>query len=295
MRTTVLTLLIATVAAGCSSPSGNPSPSDTGTAKTPDAGRSTGLDRGPDVVDEREIKVGELTPAEIAQFRMAWNQFVTRQPIWRFSRDEWLSKGGAAPYVLSENLFRYFWSASLVRKENEIDRVAENAAVIGEPAVAYFAKCLVLDKWPLKSGSFTTEITDPDDLNNKIKKTFTHFEMDDETRRFAARVLAAIGEPAVPTLSSDKVLKEARPTSKRYAAYALGRIGTPTAVARLQVMMRSDPGWQERAAAATALGEALRNGADTRVALEEAATSDPDEFVRKKAREALLGTQRMKF
>jgi len=294
MRNTVLALLLVILAVGCSSPSGGTSSGGKAGQNAAAAGPGK-IDTGPRIADERVIKAGDLTSAEIAQFRMAWNQFVTHQPIWRFSRDEWLAKGGAAPYVLSENLFRYFWSASLVRKEDEIDRVGENAAVIGEPAVAYFAKCLVLDKWPLKGGAFTTEITDPDDLDGKIKKTFSHFEMDDETRRFAARVLAAIGEPAVPTLSSDAVLKQARPTSKRYAAYALGRIGSPAAVVRLQEMMRTDPGWAERAAAATALGEALRNGADTRVALEQAANSDSDAFVRRKAREALLGLDPLKF
>ena len=61
--------------------------------------------------------------------------------------------------------------------------------MIGEPVVAYFAKALVTDSWPLKK-PVTAEVMDPDDLNARIKKTFTKFVMDDETRRWTAGILA---------------------------------------------------------------------------------------------------------
>jgi HEAT repeat protein len=172
--------------------------------------------------------------------------------------------------------------------------VGQNAAVIGEPAVAYFAKALVTNRWPLKQ-PITTEIMDPDNLDKRIKKTFHHFEMDDETRRYAARVLAAIGPPAVPTLSSDPLLKRSRPTARRYSAYALGLIGDDAAVVALVGMLQSGAGWQDRSAAASGLGLALPGNESARAPLERAARSDPDKFVRRKASEALMGEVDIRF
>ena len=182
----------------------------------------------------------------------------------------------------------------MVANETEVDRVADSAATVGEPAVAYFAKTLVLDRVPLKE-PVTVEIPDPEDFNARIKKTFRHFEMDDKTRQYAARVLAAIGAPAVPTLASDKVLVRARPTSRRYAAYALGRIGTPAAADALTRRLREGVNWQDRANAARALGATLEGNPEVRSALLEAAQNDSDDFVRKMAARALAGSDRLDF
>jgi len=244
--------------------------------------------------DDRMVRTSNLSDEELQAFRVAWRHFVGHSAVWPIYRDEWLERGGAAPYVLSENLFRYFWSAALVGKKREIERVAETAEAIGEPAVAYFAKTLVTDRWPL-SKPITTEIMDPNNLNKRIKKTFSHFEMDDTTRQYAARVIAAIGPSAVPTLASDVVLKNARPTSRRYAAYALGRIKSPAAVDALLTMLQTAPSWQDRAAAATALVEAAETDDRVKRALLAAADNDRDKFVRRKANRALAGADRITF
>jgi hypothetical protein len=287
MSRVALALLV--LLAGCSSGGGtakSPRPN-----RNPEAGK---IDKGPSIADDRLVRTSDLSPSELATFQNAWRHFVAHSAVWPLYRDQWLARGGAAPYVLSENLFRYFWSASLVGKTQEIDRVAENAAIVGEPAVAYFAKTLVTDKWPL-SEPVTAEVVDPDNLNKRIKKTFYHFEMDDGTRRFAARILAAIGAPAVPTLASPEVLKGSRPTSRRYAAFALGKIGTDEAVAALIDMLRTGTDWQDRAAAATALVEQVETNPSAKDALYQAAERDPDEFVRRKANRALAGADRISF
>ena len=274
---------------GCQGGGGGSPPPDA--AAAPAAPES---DFGPTVGDDRMVRATELSEADRKQFASTWKLFVEDRPLWPYYRDEWLRKGGAAPYVLSENLYRYFWSAAMVANETEVDRVADSAATVGEPAVAYFAKTLVLDRVPLRE-PVTVEIPDPEDFNARIKKTFHHFEMDDKTRQYAARVLAAIGAPAVPTLASDKVLVRARPTSRRYAAYALGRIGTPAAATALTRMLREGADWQDRANAARALGAALDRNPDVRPALLQAAQGDSDAFVRKMAARALAGSDRLDF
>ncbi|MDJ0973598.1 MAG: HEAT repeat domain-containing protein, partial [Planctomycetota bacterium] len=242
----------------------------------------------------RQVDMASLSPQDRREFQIAWNHFLTRSAVWPLYRDEWLKKGGAAPYVLSENLFTHYFRAVLSNRRGELPRVAETAQEIGEPAVAYFAKALVTDSWPLKR-PITTEVMDPDDLNARKKKTFHQFVMDDETRRWTAGILASIGEPAVPTLSSPAVLRRAHKTSRRYAAYALGRIGTPEAVDALVVMLQSSPNWEDRAAAATALGQTVDASTRAREVLLQAAETDTDRFVRKKANRALASADEVKF
>jgi hypothetical protein len=237
------------------------------------------------------VRVEDLAPGDLAEFQRAWAQFVGDHPRWPVAVRAWIGRGGAAPYVLSENLFNYFWSASGARRRDALDRVGEVASWIGEPAVAYFAKPLVTDSVPL-ARPVTVDVPDPDDPSATKKKTFQSFAMDDMTRQDAARVLARIGAPAVPTLASPAVLRDARPTARRFAAYALGRIGSPEAVRALREMLTSHADWQDRAAAAQGLGLALDEEPAARAAL-EAARSDPDEFVRRKVEEALSGRVRV--
>ena len=243
--------------------------------------------------DSRRVAVSDLTPGEREEITRAWSQFVNHSPLWRISLRSLVERGGAAPYVLSENLFLHFFKASLHGAKAEINRVAGSVRVIGEPAVAYFAKPLVEDLVPL-GRAVVAEVTDPTNPEARIKKTFHHFQIDDFTRRDAARVLAAIGAPAVPMLASDKLLKQARPSGRRYAAFALGRIGDDAAVAALSGMLDSAEDWQDRAAAAKGLGAALTNNPAARAPLERAST-DADPFVRKKAGEALAGRTRLPF
>lgn len=241
--------------------------------------------------DERLVRVNELSAADMQEFRKAWAQFVSDHPLWPVTIRAWIDRGGAAPYVLSENLFRYFWSASGARQAAALKRVHEVAGWIGEPAVAYFAKPLVTDEVPLEA-PVTVDVPDPDDPRATKKKTFDRFKMDDVSRQDAARVLAAIGEPAVPTLASPAVLRDARPTARRFALYALGRIATPRALAVLRRAALEQPDWQERGAAVQALGVSLDADPEVRPAL-EAALKDRDEFVRRKAEEALAGRSRL--
>ncbi len=192
--------------------------------------------------------------------------------------------------MLSENLFRYFWSASKYNKRAEISRVAYEAKAVGEPAVAYFTKPLVTDLWPLPE-PVTVQVFNPDNPREPIEKTFQHFDIDDLTRQHATFVLAAIGPPAVPTLTSPAVLRSSVASAPRYAAYALGAIGTPPAIDQLGTLLRTRSDWQDRAAAAKGLGFALRkdpSNAKVRAFL-EGARGDPDRFVREKVDEGLAG------
>jgi hypothetical protein len=245
------------------------------------------------VGDRREVAVRELTPQDLAEFERSWALFVAHDPRWPAARDRWLEKGGAAPYVLSENLFRYFWSASKFRRMDEVVRVGESAAKVGEPAVAYFAKALVTDRWPLQE-PVTTSVFNADDPGKPLRRTFTHFEVDDMTRQHSARVLASIGPPAVPTLASPAVLASASRSSRVYGAYALGTIATDEAVRALAGVLAASADWQTRGAAAKALGFALGTNPAAREPL-EAARADPDEFVRRKVEEALRGRVRLEF
>ena len=261
------------------------------------AGRPADPDRAaadPDriqVGDARTVEVSKLSRAEQAEIQQAWAQFLANSPLWRISLFSIVERGGAGPYVLSENLFRHFFQASLYNQKAEISRVARSAAMIGEPAVAYFAKPLVEDLVPLGK-PVEARVPDPDDPKSRITKTFHHFQIDDFTRRHAAKVLVVIGEPAVPTLSSPALLRDARPSGRRYAAFALGRIGSPAAVEALTRHYDSAPDWQDRAAAVQALGAALETTPAARATLERA-LQDGDRFVREQADRALAGRVRL--
>ena len=243
--------------------------------------------------DDRTVAVSELSQADRQEIARAWHQFQTHSPLWRISLRSLVERGGAAPYILSENLFRHFFRASTRNDKAEINRVAGSVRVIGEPAAAYFAKPLVEDLVPLGK-PVVAEVTNPENPEERIKKTFHHFQIDDLTRRDAARVLVAIGPPAVPTLASDKVLRLARPSGRRYAAIALGMIGDDAAVAALSDLLTSATDWQDRAAAVKGLGAALEKNPAARAALERA-SNDQDAFVRKKADEALAGRLKLPF
>ncbi len=245
------------------------------------------------VGDNRNVNTTSLSPAERAEIERAWSQFLAASPLWRISLTSIVERGGAGAYVLSENLFRHFFKASVYNKPREVDRVARSAAYIGEPAAAYFAKPLVEDLVPLGK-SVEALVPDPDDPKSRIRKTFDHFQIDDFTRRDAARVLIAIGEPAVATLSSPQLLSQARPSGRRYAAFALGRIGSDEAVAALVRHYNATEDWQDRAAAVQALGAALTKNPAARAAL-EAALSDKDRFVREQADRALAGRMKLPF
>jgi hypothetical protein len=249
-------------------------------------------DRGPPVGDQRIVPIHELDAADREEFGRSWRLFVEDHPDWPAARDRWLARGGAAPYVLSEALFLHFWRASCANRRDVIARVGENAHVVGEPAVAYFVKPLVTDRWPLKE-PVRTEVFNPDNPREPIHKTFTHYDIDNVTRQHAAHVLAMIGEPAVPTLASPTVLDAAVPAAPRLAAYILGAIGSDDAVAALTRLL-SRPDWQDRGAAAKGLGFALKRNPAARAPLEQA-LKDPDAFVRRKAEEALAGRTRIEF
>ena len=243
---------------------------------------------GPD----REIPAGALSEEELAEFRRGWRFFLDRDPRWIRARTDWLARGGAAPYVLAENLFRYFWSASTLSKKDEVLRVGREAAYVGEPAVGYFADLLVLSKWPLREAK-TTQVFDPETGKPK-STTITHLEIDDVSRQNAALVLAAIGSPAVPALTSKAVTEAPSASSRTYGAYALGKIGDDAAVAALAGMLAGGGDWKQRAAAAKALGFALPKNPAARAPL-EAALKDSDAFVRKKAQDALDGKGTLEF
>jgi HEAT repeat protein len=276
---TLLALLLAGGLGACTGPSG-----PSGQAARPAGAR---------LADRRKVDVSSLNPAEKRDIEEAWSQFENRSALWNLSLQRIVERGGAGPYVLAENLFRRFFTASIYGQKAEIERVADSAAVIGEPAVAYFAKPLAEDLVPLGK-KVVARVPDPKDPSRRIPRTFDKFQIDDLTRRDAARVLVAIGAPAVPTLEKLTSMARARPSGRRYAAFALGRIGTDPAVAALAKQASAAATWQGRAAAVQALGAALATNPSARAPL-EAARRDPDDFVRKEAERALAGETRLPF
>jgi hypothetical protein len=242
----------------------------------------------PGQVIGEDQRIERLTPADWDEFNRTWLLFVRRDKGWPEARDRWLARGGAAPFVLSENLVRYFLSASAHGLRSDLNRVALSAQKAGDPAAAYFTNLLALDSWPLKE---PVRVKQPD---GSVKEV-TSWVNDDVTRQHAALVLAAIGEPSVLRLTAPEVLRSPIPSVRRYAMYALGRIGTDPAVDALTGML-SSPEWQDRGAAAKGLGLALtyRKNERARPGLERAAR-DGDEFVRNKAQEGLSGRARWEF
>ena len=234
------------------------------------------------------VEVGRLTRDDWRQFNEAWLLFVRKDKAWEPARDAWLARGGAAPYVLAENLLRYFISATAYGTRQEIARIAVNAKVVGAPAVGYFANFLVLESWPLKEPA---KVRGPDGN----VRTVTEWRNDDVTRQQLAIILSAVGPAAVPRLASPPFLRAPQPSARRYVMYALGRIGDDPAIAALGSMQGSAD-WQDRGSAAKSLGFALnlRKNPKARPYLERA-MSDPDGFVRKKAEEALSGKTKSEF
>lgn len=289
MRTLTLPvcLLLALLLAACSGGASGAATGARAGAPTKPAGDPNRIQVG----DDRTVEVSKLSRAEQIEIQRAWSQFLANSPLWRISLFTIAERGGPGSYVLSENLFRHFFQASLFNRKAEMDRVARSAAIIGEPAVAYFAKPLVEDLVPLGK-AVVAKVPDPDDPKRRIEKTFHHFQIDDFTRRHAAKVLIAIGEPAVPTLSSPAMLQQARPSGRRYAAFALGRIGSDAAVAALTRHYDATADWQDRAAAVKALGAAMAANPAARTTLERA-LQDSDPFVREQADKALAGRTKL--
>jgi HEAT repeat protein len=95
-------------------------------------------------------------------------------------------------------------------------------------------------------------------------------------------------------LTSSRVMRSDLPSARRYAAYALGAIATDQAVVALGQMSRTGADWQERGAATKGLGFALRKNPKARSHLERA-LNDPDDFVKRKAREGLEGRTKIEF
>jgi hypothetical protein len=234
--------------------------------------------------EDREV--GRLSRADFQEFNRIWKKFVDHDRLWLAERKAWIARGGAAPYVLAENLLRYFWSASRARMREEVLRVAESCAAVGEPAVGYFASFLVLDSWPLRRPILVPQ-------EDGTQRTVDRWSNDDVTRQDLVRVLVAIGAPSVKRLTTRPFLHASSETSRRYVLYALGKIGTDDAVTAVAGFLRA-PDWQDRGSAAKALGFALPKNPKARAPL-EAAQSDPDAFVRKKVQEALSGKAKSEF
>lgn len=234
------------------------------------------------------VEVGRLTRDDWRQFNEAWLLFLRKDKGWEPARDAWLARGGAAPYVLAENLLRYFISATAYGTRQEIARIAVNAKAVGAPAVGYFANFLVLESWPLKEPA---KVRGPDGNVRVV----TEWRNDDVTRQQLAIILSAIGPIAVPRLASPPFLRAAQVSERRYVMYALGRIGDDAAIAAIGTMQGSAD-WQDRGSAAKALGFALnlRKNGNARPYLDRA-LADPDGFVRKKAEEALSGKTKSEF
>lgn len=240
----------------------------------------------PVVLEDRHV--GKIREADLAEMRRAWRLFLRKDPAWPEARDRWIAMGGAAPYVLAENLLRYFVSASAFGDRRDLSWIAVSAKKIGEPAVGYFGGMLVLDRKPLDR---PVRIRGKDG-SSKVLDVWVN---DDVTRQQLCGILAHVGEPAVEALSSDAYLRRSSQNARRYVMYALGRIGSDRAVDAL-VPMLGAADWQDRATAAKSLGLAIAYARNERArAPLQAALADRDPFVRKKAEEALAGKSRLDF
>lgn len=276
-----LALALCVLLGACQGTPGEGAASDSGSpeaAASDAAGRAT-VDMGtPEPVqlgaDDRQI------------FADAWRHFLSKSPLWPSRRRLWLSRGEAAEQVLAENLFRYFWAMSFRGHAGEVARVADEARHVGAAAVPWFGRPLLMNSMPLRE-PLKVKVEDPDDPRKSTFQTIDHLDMDDTTRRDAATVLAAIGEPAVPLLARPDVLRTGRPGTRRQAARALGRIGGDQAVDALVGVLVAGADWTDRAAVVEGLGQALPHPR-ARAALEQA-LRDSDPFVRRKAEEALAG------
>lgn len=228
----------------------------------------------------------QLGSADKSEFMRAWEAFLGDEPAWPRLRSQWVARGPAQREVLAENLFRYFWAVSMRNRADEVERIGHEARHVAEEAVPWFSKPLLLDRVALAE-PMRVRIEDLDDARQVRYETVDHLNMDDTTRKHAALVLAAVGEPAVPFLSRSDVLLAGRPGTRRAAARALGAIGSDAAVAALENMISRAAEWQDRAAAVEGLAVAVSANPRARPALERAA-ADPDPFVRRKAEEGLL-------
>jgi len=241
----------------------------------------------PIFVENREV--GRLTRADFAEFNRIWALFVAKDRAWPPARDAWIARGGAAPFVLSENLFRYFLSATAWGQRADIYRIAESARAAGEPAVGYFGNLLIRDTWPLNKPIVVAQ-------SDGTRREVREWTNDDVTRQHLTIILATIGEPAVPRLTSEPYIRSPIPSARHYVLAALGRIGTDAAVAATANTLATAADWQDRGYAAKALGFSLNFKKNVRAkAPLEKALSDPDEFVRKKAREGLDGKTKSEF
>lgn len=240
----------------------------------------------PIFVENREV--GRLTPSDFAEFNRAWALFVHKDRLWPVARDAWVARGGAAPFVLAENLFKYFLSATAWGDRKDIYRIADGARAAGEASVGYFGNLLIRDTWPLHEPIVVRQA-------DGTRKEYREWTNDDVTRQHLTIILAAIGDPAVARLSSEPYLHSPLPSARHYVLAALGRIGNDAAVDVVaRVLTSSD--WQDRGYAAKALGFALtyKKNERARAPLERALT-DSDEFVRKKAKEGLDGKTKSEF
>jgi len=256
-----------------------------------ESGAPVGPSRAEPVVDTPVVLedryVGTISDEDVATLKRDWRLFLRKDRAWPEARDRWLARGGPYPYVLAENLLRYFVSASAYGDRRDLSWIAVSAKKIGEPAVGYFGSLLLLDQRALdqpvrlkgKDGSVTTVQT---------------WVNDDVTRQQLATILAFVGEPAVPTLASDPYLRGSSSSARRYVMYALGRIGTDRAVDALAPML-SAADWQDRGVAAKSLGVALAAKNERARAPLQRAVADPDPFVRKKVEEALAGRSKLDF
>lgn len=252
----------------------------------PAGGRAEPVVETPVILEDRYV--GTISDRDLADLRRDWRLFLRKDRAWPEARDRWLARGGPFPYVIAENLLRYFLSASAYGDRRDLSWIAVSAKKIGEPSVGYFGSLLILDQRPLAQ---------PVRLRGKdgaVKLVQTWIN-DDVTRQQLAMILAYVGEPAVATLASDAYLRGTSSNARRYVMYALGRIGSDRAVDALAPML-SAADWQDRATAAKSLGVALAAGRNERArAPLLRAANDPDAFVRKKVEEALAGRSKLDF
>ena len=171
----------------------------------------------PVVLEDRYVHA--VSPQDFAEFKAAWVLFLRKDRAWPEARDRWLRKGGAAPNVLAENLLRYFMHATAYGDRHDLNWVAASAQKVGEPAVGYFGSLLLLDERPLDR-PVAYKASDGTPVELRVWRN------DDVTRRDLSSILAAIGEPAVATLSTDVYLRQSSAHARRYVMRALGRIGS---------------------------------------------------------------------
>ena len=198
-------------------------------------------------------------------------QFSKGDPAWTATRARWLAMGPRESDFLVSAMFAGLLAAQRVNAPELVQKARHELVLIGAPSVEFLAGILA-------TGTVAT-------VYDQIEEKEKPIQVDDDTRREAAEVLALIGGPAAGATARASDRAETK-SGQRFALQALGNMGDrggrPAADALIRWSRAAD--WVLRVEAV----HGLRGFSDaaTRSAL-EASLRDDERLVREKAVAAL--------